>query len=149
MANFNKCYFVGRFTADPIKNSMTDGRDIATFSLAIERKVDKDTTATTFLDFKAFGSTATAICNYCTRGREILIESHAEQQAWQDKQTGKTRTRTAFIVESFQFIGNKPRTARDTQPSPTADTHQQAKQNAYQPQQPAWSPQETPDDCPF
>jgi single-strand DNA-binding protein len=122
MANLNKCYFIGRLTADPVHSSMVDGRDIAAFSLAIERRVDKDTTATTFLDFKAFGANAAAICKYCTRGREILLETHAEQQSWQDKQTGKTRTKTTFVVDTFQFIGNKPRQQRQETPAqPTTD----------------------------
>jgi single-strand DNA-binding protein len=118
MANFNKCYFIGRLTADPVRKSFVDGKDITLFSIAVERKVDKENTATTFLDCKAFGNIATAIINYGAKGRHIFIESHAEQQAWTDTQTGKTRTKTTFIIESFQLLDHKPRTHATQSPTP-------------------------------
>lgn len=139
MANLNKSFHIGRLTADPVVGHTVKERAVTTFSLAIERRIDKERSATTYLDFKAFDATATAIGKYCKKGREIYVESHAEQQVWQDKQTGKTRSKTYFMVDSFQFLDSKPRQSRAPQQQEEEEPQQQQ----------TYTPDDADEDIPF
>lgn len=138
MANFNKCFFLGRFVADPQERITPKGRAVATFALAIERRIDKDNVVTTYPEFKAWDNMASTICKYCSKGRSVFIESHVEQQVWQDKQTGKTRSKVWFIVDNFQFNDSKPRQSRTPQ-QPDEEPQQQQ----------TYTPDEAENDIPF
>lgn len=140
MATLNQCYHIGRLVHDPEITTTPSGKNIATFTLAITEKT-KDSETTDYIDFKAWSPLADSIGKYCTKGREILVTSKTRQERWQDKQTGKQRSRITFLVHSVQFLSS--RTADQEQ---TRQQHYQQKANAYQPQP---QPHEYDADCPF
>lgn len=140
MANLNQCYHIGRLVHDPETTTTPSGKTLATFTLAITEKT-KDSEITDYLDFKAWSPLADSIGRYCTKGREILVQSKLRQDRWQDKQTGKQRSRITLLAQSVQFLGS--RTAEQEQ---TRQQHYQQKANGYQPQP---MPHENDDDCPF
>ena len=140
MATLNQCYHIGRLVHDPEITQTPSGKTIAYFTLAITEKT-KDSETTDYIDFKAWSPLAESLAKYCTKGRELLVTSKARQERWQDKQTGKQRSRVTFLAQSVQFLGS--RTADQEQ---TRQQHYQQKANGYQPQP---MPHENDDDCPF
>ena len=140
MANLNQCLHIGRLVHDPEITQTPSGKTIAYFTLAITEKTN-GTEITDYLDFKAWSPLADTLGKYCTKGREIFVQSKARQERWQDKQTGKQRSRINFLAQSVQFLGSRP--ADQEQPR---QQHYQQKANGYPPQT---MPHENDDDCPF
>lgn len=132
MATLNQCHHIGRLVHDPEITTTPSGKTIATFTLAITEKT-KDTETTDYIDFKAWSPLADSIGKYCTKGRELLVISKARQERWQDKQTGKQRSRITFLAQSVQFLGSTPnRQSSNNSQSSTVNS-----QSEYD------------DDCPF
>ena len=55
----NKCFFIGRITADPELRATESGTSIARFTLAVQGRGDTD-----FIPCTAFGKTAELLCEY-------------------------------------------------------------------------------------
>lgn len=111
MANVNKTITIGRFVRDPDIRFTPKGTVVANFELAINRQFlsgngDKQE-ETTFVGFTAWNNTAELIEKYCRKGDELYVEGRLTNESWDDKETGKKRTKTKIIVESIQFIGKR------------------------------------------
>lgn len=143
MPALNHCAFIGNLTRNPEPRTTTTGKNSANFGLAITERYNGQET-TTFLDFTAWDTTADFCTKYLTKGRLVYIEAKARQDTWTDK-NGTTQRKTRFTVRTIQALDTAKNTtnptATTTQP-PSPTPHQQAKQNAYQ-------PQEADDDIPF
>lgn len=108
--NLNKCFIVGRLTADPVIKSTTGGQSVCNFSLATNRvwtdKSGAKQEQGEFHNCVAWGKTAELISQYMTKGCELLVEGRLQTRTWQDKQ-GQNRKTTEIVVESMQF-GARP-----------------------------------------
>jgi single-strand DNA-binding protein len=104
MASFNKVILIGNLTRDPELRVSTSGLSICKFSIAVSRKY-KDKEETTFVEIDAFGTTADNISKYFTKGKPILVEGRLKLDQWDDKESGKKRSKLGVVLESFQFIG--------------------------------------------
>ncbi|MFW6217499.1 MAG: single-stranded DNA-binding protein, partial [Verrucomicrobiota bacterium] len=88
-------------------------------SLAVNRRFrDKQgrlVEEVTFIPFVAWNKAAETIVKFGVKGSTVLLDGQMRQDRWEDKETGKNRSRLYLYVESFQFMG-KPasgeRTAR-------------------------------------
>ena len=135
MAFLNQCHHIGRLVHDPEITQTPSGKTIAYFTLAITEKTN-GAEITDYIDFKAWSPLAESIGKYCTKGREIFVLSKARQERWQDKQTGKLRSRINFLANSVQFLCSSP----NSKPSPTENRQSSSPQTM---------PHENDDDCPF
>ena len=104
----------GRLTRDPELRVAGSDLKIATFSVAVPRKYNRE--KVDFFDCKAFRKQAEVISTHFTKGKEILISGHMEQSKWTDK-NGATRVSWELVVEDFEFCGNKGESA----PAPVVD----------------------------
>lgn len=109
-ASLNRCTFMGNLTRDPELKYTPKGTAVCNFGLAINEKWTDDAgqkkESTVFLDFVAFGKRAETISTYCKKGKPLYIEAKAKVETWDDKATGAKRSKVAFNVESFQFLGD-------------------------------------------
>lgn len=154
-ANFNKVILAGNLTRDPELRYTPQGTAIAKIGLAINRRYTgqdgqtKD--ETTFVDVDAFGKQAEVIGQYLKKGRPVLIEGRLKLDQWDDKTTGKPRSRLGVILESFQFIDSK---AAGTEGAPvqSSPAPNRPARPAAQPSSPAAESDVPPiedDDVPF
>jgi len=60
----------------------------------------------TFLDCRAWGRAAEAIGKNFYKGKPILIHGKLKQERWEDKETGKKRSKTLIIVQHWEFCGD-------------------------------------------
>jgi single-strand DNA-binding protein len=60
---------------------------------------------TTFVDVTLWGRTAEVAGEYLSKGRSILIEGYLKTDSWDDKETGKKRTKLKVIAEVLQMLG--------------------------------------------
>lgn len=108
--NINTCIIGGNLSRDPEMRVTPKGTAICQFTIANNRHYTAgDGTKAeevSFLDCEAWGKTAELIAKYFSRGKPILVEARAKQDSWEDKDTGKKRSRVKFIAERFHFVGS-------------------------------------------
>lgn len=109
--NINKVILGGRLTADPEIKALPSGMSIATFSIAINRKNDKE--KADFINLKAFGKTADSISKFFRKGSCICVVGNIQINNWQDKD-GNKRYSTDVVVDEFYFVDSKNEVAAPT-----------------------------------
>lgn len=106
---YNKVILMGNLTRDPETRTTPNGQSVTNFSLAVNRTwkgADGNTQeAVSYIDCVAWGKTGEVIAQYMQKGRPILVEGRLDQQSWDDKETGKKRSKVEVNVDTFNFVG--------------------------------------------
>lgn len=114
MANLNKVMLIGNLTRDPELRHTPKGTAVSEISLAINRNWTNDQgqkqEETTYVEVTLWGRQAEVVQQYVTKGSPIYIEGRLQLDSWDDKETGKKRSKLRVIGESFQFLSGKPGT---------------------------------------
>jgi single-strand DNA-binding protein len=112
MANLNKVMLIGNLTRDPELRHTPKGTAVSEISLAINRNWTNDQgqkqEETTFVEVTLWGRQAEVVQQYVTKGSPIYIEGRLQLDSWDDKETGKKRSKLRVIGENFQFLSGKP-----------------------------------------
>lgn len=112
MANYNKVILVGNLTRDPEVKYTTGGTAVTEIGLAINRNwFDKNTNErkedTTFVDITLWGRQAEVAGEYLSKGRSVLIEGRLQLDTWEDRETGKKRSKLKVVGENMQMLGGR------------------------------------------
>jgi len=112
MASFNKVILVGNLTRDPEVKYTTGGTALAEIGLAVNRiwfdqKANERREETTFVDVTLWGRQAEVAGEYLAKGRPVLIEGRLQLDTWDDKETGKKRSKLRVIGEQMQMLGSR------------------------------------------
>ncbi len=117
---------IGNLTRDPELRHTPKGTAVSEISLAINR-VWKDDNGqkqedTTFVEVTLWGRQAELAQQYLTKGRPVYIEGRLQLDSWDDKETGKKRSKIRVIAENMQFLsagtgGNADRPPQQSRPS--------------------------------
>ncbi|TWT57226.1 Single-stranded DNA-binding protein [Thalassoglobus neptunius] len=112
MASFNKVILVGNLTRDPQVKYTTGGSAVAEIGLAVNRtwfdkKTDQKKEDVTFVDVTLWGRQAEVAGEYLGKGRSLLIEGRLQLDQWEDKETGKKRSKLRVIGENMTMLGSK------------------------------------------
>ena len=102
--NFNKVILGGRLTTDPELKKTQQGTSVTSFSLAVNRKGNKD--VTDFINLVAWRGTAEFICKYFQKGSAIVVEGELQARTYEDKQ-GTKRQAYEVIVSDAYFVDSK------------------------------------------
>lgn len=137
--NLNKVVLAGRIAATPELKQTQSGIAVTTFSIAVDRRVAKDTEKKTdFINVVAWRQTAEFICGYFQKGSAICIYGNIQTRTWQD-QSGNKRYATEVVADEAYFVEGK-----------AANSGAQADQAPAPTSQPAnLEPLNTDDDLPF
>ncbi len=117
----NDINICGRLVNHPELKTTANGRNITSFSLAVdrdyvvngERKVD-------FFTVVAWNKTADFITRYFTKGKSIIINGHLQSRIFDDK-NGQKRVTTEIVADTVYFAGDKERTPAGGNSSLSAD----------------------------
>jgi len=112
MASFNKVILVGNLTRDPEVKYTTGGTAVAEIGLAVNRtwfdqKSNERREETTFVDVTLWGRQAEVAGEYLAKGRSILIEGRLQLDTWDDRETGKKRSKLRVVGEQMQMLGGR------------------------------------------
>ena len=150
MANLNKVMLIGNLTRDPEVRFTPKGTAVAEIGLAINRNWTNDQgqkqEETTFVDVTLWSRQAEIAQQYLSKGSPIYIEGRLQLDTWDDKETGKKRSKLRIIGENFQFLGAKAGSSERPQAA------RQPQQQAGPPQGASAAPQDDfqeEDDIPF
>lgn len=112
MANLNKVMLIGNLTRDPELRHTPKGTAVSEISLAINRNWTNEQgqkqEETTYVEVTLWGRQAEVVQQYVTKGSPIYIEGRLQLDSWDDKETGKKRSKLRVIGENFQFLSGKP-----------------------------------------
>jgi single-strand DNA-binding protein len=112
MASFNKVVLVGNLTRDPEVRYTTGGTAVTEVSLAVNRQWTDSSTKerkeeTTFVEVTLWGRTAEIAGEYLSKSRPCLIEGRLQLDQWEDKATGKKRSKLKVVGDTLQLLGNR------------------------------------------
>lgn len=107
MATFSKTIMIGRLTADPEIRTTTSGKTVCNFTLAVDRRFDRE--KADFFQAVAWSKTAEFIAQYFHKGDQLLVCGPLQTHSF-DAQDGRKITVTEIFVEEAQFVDRqKPR----------------------------------------
>lgn len=105
----NKVILMGRLAKDVEMHYTQTGKNVATFTLAVDRGLGKDAPDNApkadFIPIVAWNKLADVAGNYLGKGRQVLIEGHMQVRNY-DAQDGSKRYVTEVITEKLELIGN-------------------------------------------
>ncbi len=112
MANVNKVMLLGVITRQPEIKYTLKGTAVCELGLALNsiRKGDggEKIEETTFVDVTLWGRTAEVAAEYAKKGSQIFVDGRLQMESWDDKETGKKRSKIKVTVENIQLLGGKP-----------------------------------------
>ena len=130
MANLNKVMLIGNLTRDPELRYTPKGTAVADIGMAINRiwnnEAGQKQEETTFVDVTLWGRQAELAEKYLGKGRGVYIEGRLQLDTWDDKETGKKRSKLKVVGENLQFLpdgkggsggGNSQYTSGDSAPA--------------------------------
>jgi single-strand DNA-binding protein len=100
--SINQVILMGRLTRDPEMRTTTTGKTIASFSLAVDRGGQDD--QADFFDVTAWEKLGELVNQYLTKGRRCLVQGRLRQDSWDDKETGKKRSRIEVVATDVTFL---------------------------------------------
>ena len=112
----NKVVIMGRLTVNPELRRTTSGTDVATFTVAVDRKY-KDQNGdrqTDFLNCVAWRGTATFVDKYFSKGQQIIVEGSIQNRSYE--KDGHKHYITEIIAENAYFAGDKKESNNSSTP---------------------------------
>lgn len=100
--SINQVILMGRLTRDPEQRTTTTGKTIASFSIAVDRGGQED--AADFFDITAWEKLGDLVVQYLAKGRRVLVQGRLRQDSWDDKETGKKRSRVEVTATDVTFL---------------------------------------------
>ena len=134
----NHVSLVGRLTADPQIKQTSAGIAQATFTVAVDKKYNKDKEREAdFIRCKAWRGTAEFISKYFFKGQKIGILGRIETGSYTDKDGKKVYT-TEVIAEDVEFVERRQEsyTGADSEPQRGKEAEDTAETIDYDPDLP-------------
>ena len=122
--SINQVILMGRLTRDPEVRTTTTGKTIASFSLAVDRGGQDD--ATDFFEVTAWEKLGELVNQYLSKGRRCLVQGRLRQDSWDDKETGKKRSKVEVVATDVTFLDG-PSGDRDSSSNPTSSSNAKKK----------------------
>lgn len=117
----NQIVIKGRLTKDPEIRKTNSDKKVASFSVAVNRRFDRDTTD--FINCEAWGKTAELLEKFFHKGQEIMICGELHLDNFKDK-NGNSRTTAKVVADQVEFCGTRQvegTTAPASAPTPAAE----------------------------
>ncbi|MFH0910989.1 MAG: single-stranded DNA-binding protein [Planctomycetota bacterium] len=107
-SGFNRVILMGNLVRDPELRYTPSGTAVADLRLAVtsmrgrgnDRKEE-----TVFVDVTVWDRMAETCNEYLSKGRPVLVEGRLRQDEWEDRETGKKRSKISVTANNIQFLG--------------------------------------------
>jgi single-strand DNA-binding protein len=109
VASFNKVFLMGNLTRDPELRYTASGAAVASFGLAVNRKLKqgeewKDEVC--FVDITVWAKQGENCAQYLNKGSLVYLEGRLNYQTW-EADGGKKRSKLEVVANNVQFLGSK------------------------------------------
>lgn len=108
LPNLNHVIISGNLTHDPDNTILTSGTHLLTFSLANNQRYKdkggewKDKPC--FVEVKVWAKLAEVMAGKLHKGSPVVVEGSLEFSQWDDRDTGKKRSKISITAKSIQAI---------------------------------------------
>lgn len=110
MPDMNKVFLMGNLTRDPTLRSIPGGAAVCDFGLAINRRYrtssGEDREETCFVEIETWRRQAETCDRYLSKGSPVLVEGRLKYDQWEDRDTGKKRSKLRVTAQRVQFLGS-------------------------------------------
>ena len=110
----NSVIEIGRLTRDAEVNYTAGGMAIATFSIAVSRKIKKNNEwveEVNYFDVKVFGNQAKNLSQFLIKGKQVGIEGYLHQDRWE--KDGQKFSRVLIHANNIQLLGGRDNQRND------------------------------------
>ncbi|WP_442766742.1 single-stranded DNA-binding protein [Mitsuokella multacida] len=101
----NHVTLIGRMTRDPEVRYTQQGTAVATFTLAVDRRVQKDKPKEAdFIPCVVWSKTAEVVGEYCKKGKQVAVNGRIQVRSY-DAKDGTKRYITEVVVNDLELLG--------------------------------------------
>ena len=100
--SINQVILLGRLTRDPEQRTTASGKNVVSFSIAVDRQSQDD--QADFFNITAWDKLGDLVMQYLSKGRRVLIQARLRQDSWEDKDTGKRQSRIEVTASDVTFL---------------------------------------------
>lgn len=97
----NKVIMIGRATDKPTLRTTQSGKSVATFSIAVQRRYDRE--KADFFNVVAWGTLGEISAKYIEKGQQIAVSGELQIRPWIDKNDQK-RYSPEIIADEVKFL---------------------------------------------
>ena len=101
--SINQVILLGRLTRDPEQRTTASGKNVVSFSIAVDRPTQDD--QADFFNITAWDKLGDLVMQYLSKGRRVLVQGRLRQDSWEDKETGKRQSRIEVTASDVTFLG--------------------------------------------
>lgn len=145
--SINRVNISGNLTHDSELRQTQGGNAVLSFGVAVTDRRRNPQTGEwedfpNYVNCTLFGNRAQAIAQYLTKGVKVAVEGKLRWSQWQDRETGKNRSKLEVIVDEIEFMSSRNQNAPQSAPQPQYG--QQNQQGYANPPQQQMAPQMAP-----
>ena len=100
--SINQVILLGRLTRDPEQRTTSSGKNVVSFSIAVDRPTQDD--QADFFNITAWEKLGDLVMQYLSKGRRVLVQGRLRQDSWEDKETGKRQSRIEVTASDVTFL---------------------------------------------
>lgn len=97
----NSVFLLGRLTRDPEQRTTSSGKNVVSFSLAVDRGNDE----TDFFDVTAWDKLGELVVKYLSKGSKTIVQGRLRQDTWEKE--GKKQSKISVVASDVTFIDSK------------------------------------------
>lgn len=105
-----KLIIIGNLTNDPEIRSTQTGKNVCTFTIAVNRKKVSEP-QTDFFRINAWNGLADTCARFLTKGKKVAVVGELQARIYEDKQ-GKTRLSLDVSADEVEFLSPKEDTPK-------------------------------------
>ena len=102
--NYNHVQIGGRLTRDPEVRYTPAGTAVTDIAVAVNHKKD-GVDKTTFIDITFWSDAAENVGKWFSKGDPIFVTGRLHMEQWEDRETGKKRSKLKVVGFGWQFCG--------------------------------------------
>jgi single-strand DNA-binding protein len=111
-SNINRVILTGNLTFDPELRSLPSGMSVCKLRVAVNSRKKNNATGDwedkpNYFDVTVWGAQGENCARFLSKGRPVAIDGRLEWSEWQDKDTGKNRSKVEVVADTVQFLGGR------------------------------------------
>lgn len=116
MPNFCTLTIAGHLSQDPELRHTQSGMPVCKCSIAFNRKRDGQDKAT-FVPLVLFKESAERFAEWFRKGAAVLVHGSLDLEQWEDRETGKPRSKLSMIVDRFENLTPRQKAEPESRPA--------------------------------
>lgn len=98
-------------------SAIAQGTAVTDISLAInDNRSREPANKATFVEVTFWDKAAEIICEYMKKGKSMLVEGRLATDSWEDRESGKMRSKLKVVASNFQFTESAPQNQQSRPP---------------------------------